>query len=73
MLKSELIKLLNDIPGDAVMAMRIPSGKGFIRAKGVYGKKVKVREGKISNGMQNRLEYCGDVEGSFDIIVLEEI
>lgn len=71
MLKSELIKLLNDIPGDAIIVTRMVGGRGFEKTKGIYRNKVKVREGKMSNGMQNKLEYCGDIEGSFDAIVLE--
>jgi hypothetical protein len=72
MLKSELLALLNAIPGDGVIVTRLASGRGFERIKGIYRNKVKVREGKMSNGMQNKLEYCGDIENSFDAIVLED-
>jgi hypothetical protein len=71
MTKKELLEHLSNFKDEDIVVIPLSNGKVFERINKVWNREVTVRNGKIHNGMQNKLEYCGEIEGSFKAIVLE--
>jgi hypothetical protein len=69
--KKELLEYLSKFDDNDMIVIPMRNRGGFEKINKVWSYRVTVRDGRLSNGMENKLEFCGDIEGSFKAIVLE--